>query len=105
MAIIELTIVPLGTGSTSVSEYVAEVHQVLEQAAEPIRFQMTPMSTILEGELDDLLAVIRRMHEQPFTQGVQRVSTSIRIDDRRDKPATMASKLHSVEQKLESLKS
>jgi uncharacterized protein (TIGR00106 family) len=101
MAIVEVTIVPLGTGSPSVSHYVAEVHKVLEQAEEPVKFQLTPMSTIIEGELDQLLAVVRRMHEVPFLKGAARVSTTIKIDDRRDKAATMESKLQSVRDKLE----
>lgn len=100
MAIVEVTIVPLGTGSPSVSHYVAEVHKVLEQAPEEIKFQLTPMSTIIEGDLNDLLAVIRRMHEVPFGKGAERVSTSIRIDDRRDKASSMESKLKSVREKL-----
>lgn len=101
MAIVEVTIVPLGTGSPSVSHYVAEVHKVLEQAEEAVKFQLTPMSTIIEGELDELLAVVRRMHEVPFSKGAVRVNTTIRIDDRRDKAATMESKLQSVRDKLE----
>jgi uncharacterized protein (TIGR00106 family) len=100
MAIVELTIVPLGTGTPSVSHYVAEVHKVLEMASEPVKFQLTPMSTIIEGDLEDLLAIIRRMHEVPFQKGAERVSTSIRIDDRRDKTSTMESKLQSVREKL-----
>jgi uncharacterized protein (TIGR00106 family) len=102
LALIELTIVPIGTATTSLSRYVVAVHQVLEQAPEPIKYQMTSMSTILEGELDDLFAVIRRMHEASFQQGVQRVTTAIKIDDRRDKKATMASKLAAVSDKLQS---
>jgi len=100
MAIVEVTIVPLGTESPSVSHYVAEVHKVLENAPEPLKFQLTPMSTIIEGDLEDLLAVVRRMHEVPFNRGAQRVSTSIRIDDRRDKASSMESKLKSVQEKL-----
>ena len=100
MAIAEVSIVPLGTGSTSVSRYVAGVHQLLAETSENIRYQLTPMGTILEGELDDLLAVIRRMHEVPFGQGAGRVYTTIKIDDRRDKPSTMESKVQSVEEKL-----
>ncbi|MNP09593.1 hypothetical protein D3C76_1017050 [compost metagenome] len=101
MAIVEVTIVPLGTGSPSVSHYVAEVHKVLEQAEEQVKFQLTPMSTIIEGDLDELLSVVRRMHEVPFLKGAVRVNTTIRIDDRRDKAATMESKLQSVRDKLE----
>jgi uncharacterized protein, MTH1187 family len=100
MAIVQVTIVPLGTGSTSVSEYVASVKKELDQAKEPIRYQLTPMSTIIEGELDELLAVVRRLHEVPFREGAMRVSTSITIDDRRDKKGTMEQKLASVEEKL-----
>ncbi|RAV22854.1 MTH1187 family thiamine-binding protein [Paenibacillus contaminans] len=100
MAIVQVTIVPLGTGTTSVSGYVAATQQVLEEAAEAISYQLTPMSTIIEGELDDLLAVVRRMHEVPFDRGAVRVSTSITIDDRRDVKGTMEQKLRSVEQKL-----
>ena len=97
----EITIVPLGTGSPSVSHYVAEIHKVLEAAPEAVRFQLTPMSTILEGDLEDLFAVVRRMHEVPYSKGAQRVSTSIKIDDRRDKPSTMAGKVQSVLDKLD----
>ncbi|THF79473.1 MTH1187 family thiamine-binding protein [Cohnella fermenti] len=100
MAIVQVTIVPLGTGSTSVSEYVAAVKKELDQAAEEIRYQLTPMSTIIEGELDDLLAVVRRLHEVPFRAGALRVSTTVTIDDRRDKKGSMQQKLDSVEEKL-----
>ncbi|QTH45413.1 MTH1187 family thiamine-binding protein [Cohnella sp. LGH] len=102
MAIVQVTIVPLGTGTPSLSEYVAEVHQVLEQSAVSgrIKYQLTPMSTIIEGELDELIAIVRRMHEVPFANGAARVSTTLTIDDRRDKQGTMEQKLLSVEEKL-----
>ncbi|MBO7742652.1 MTH1187 family thiamine-binding protein [Paenibacillus sp. MWE-103] len=100
MAIVQVTVVPLGTETPSLGAYVASVVRVLQEAKEPITYQLTPMSTIIEGELDDLLAVVRRMHEAPFGSGAARVSTSVTIDDRRDKKGTMAQKLHSVEEKL-----
>ncbi|MDI4645736.1 MTH1187 family thiamine-binding protein [Cohnella hashimotonis] len=100
MAIVQVTIVPIGTGSTSVSAYVAEVERILRMAPERIEHQMTPMSTIIEGALEDVLAVVRRMHETPFNHGAQRVSTSITIDDRRDKQGTMAQKMEAVADKL-----
>ncbi|SFM24315.1 uncharacterized protein, MTH1187 family [Paenibacillus sp. 1_12] len=100
MAIVELTIIPIGTTSTSLSAYVANMQEVLAQTKEPISYQMTPMSTIIEGELDDLFKVISRLHELPFQNGAQRVSTSIKIDDRRDQPSSMQQKMKSVETKL-----
>lgn len=99
MAIVQLTIVPLGTGTTSVSDYVAAVHRVLEQEGGRVKYELTAMSTIIEGELDDLFAIVRRMHEVPFENGAMRVSTTLTIDDRRDKVGTMEQKVRSVEAK------
>ena len=99
MAIAEFTIIPIGTATTSLSSYVADLHKELERHAD-VRFQMTPMGTILEGPLDRLFEVIRAVHEVPFLNGAARVSTSIKIDDRRDKPASMEQKMQSVTDKL-----
>lgn len=60
------------------------------------------MSTLIEGELPVLFKVIESIHEVPFEHGIKRVATNIRIDDRRDKKQTMASKLDSVQSKLQS---
>lgn len=99
MALVEATIVPLGTGDTGVSKYVADCHKVLFDEAR-VKYQLTPMGTIFEGELDVVLEVIRKMHEVPFEKGAMRVSTSIKIDDRRDKQGTMEQKMKSVTEKL-----
>ncbi len=96
--IAEVTIVPLGTSSPSLSAYVAEVERVLSKYSH-IKSLLTPMSTILEGDLDEVLGIIREMHEVPFSKGVQRVSTRISIDDRRDKQISMHSKLEAVKSK------
>jgi len=100
MAIVEVTIVPLGTGTPSVSQYVADCHKVLEQATD-LKVQLTPTSTVIEGELDLILETIRKMHETPFERDAQRVMTMIRIDDRRDKEQTMAGKIKAVTDKLQ----
>ncbi|GAB6453823.1 MTH1187 family thiamine-binding protein [Bacillus luti] len=100
MAIVDVSIIPVGTGNPSVSEYVAEVQKVLEKNAERVKYQLTPMNTIIEGDLPVILEVIQQMHEVPYAKGAQRVATTIRIDDRRDKVSTMEKKLNSVRSKL-----
>ncbi len=100
MAIIEVTIIPIGTGSTSVSQYVADCHKVLEYEKN-IKLSLTPMGSVLEGDLDIILAAARKMHEVPFDSGAMRVTTTIRIDDRRDKSASMEQKLKSVQEKMD----
>lgn len=94
----DVTIVPIGTGNTSISSYVAACERLVKEFPD-INFRINPMSTTLEGEIDRVLELIRRMHEAPFTQGAYRVSTSIRIDDRRDHRNTMENKIETVREK------
>ncbi|MDG4657116.1 MTH1187 family thiamine-binding protein [Ectobacillus antri] len=100
MAIVDVSIIPIGTGTPSVSSYVADIHKVLQRHEGRVKYTLTPMNTIIEGELPVLLEVIQDMHEVPFTKGAMRVATNIRIDDRRDKESTMEKKLASVRSKL-----
>lgn len=99
MVIAELTVVPLGTESTSLSSYVAGCHQILKEQ-DKLEYRLTPMGTILEGELDDIFEITKKMHEEPFNNGALRVTTSLKIDDRRDKEAAMDKKINSVQEKL-----
>ncbi|WP_059173857.1 MTH1187 family thiamine-binding protein [Bacillus sp. FJAT-27445] len=99
MAIIDITVIPIGTETPSVSDYVAEIHKVLKKYDGKIKFQLTPMSTLIEGDLKELLDVVREIHEVPFQKGIQRVATNIRIDDRRDRESTMEGKLKAVHDK------
>ncbi len=99
MATMGISIVPVGTGSPSVSTYVANAVKILNQEKD-IKYELTAMLTIVEGDLDRLLDVAKKMHRSAFEAGAQRVVTSIRIDDRRDKPVTIEGKIRSVKNKL-----
>ncbi len=99
MALIEVSVVPLGIGTTSVSQYVARAVEVL-RGEKDIRYELTAMGTIIEGDLEHLLTLVQRMHEAVFDAGVGRVVTTVKIDDRRDKVSTMSSKTESVKRKL-----
>ncbi|MGX6445104.1 MTH1187 family thiamine-binding protein [Neobacillus sp. K501] len=100
MAIIDITVIPVGTGTPSVSDYVAEIHKVLQKYDGMVKYQLTPMSTLIEGDLKLLLEIVQEVHEVPFQKGLQRVCTNIRIDDRRDKDNTMERKLQAVQAKM-----
>ncbi|MGD6803955.1 MTH1187 family thiamine-binding protein [Rossellomorea vietnamensis] len=102
MAIVDVTVIPIGTATPSVSDYVAQLQKILKKHEEQgtISFKLTPMSTLIEGELSDLFRVVQEIHEAPFNEGIQRVATNIRIDDRRDKKRKMEDKLASVESKM-----
>jgi uncharacterized protein (TIGR00106 family) len=103
MAIVDVTVIPIGTETPSVSKYVANVQKVLKQfeAEGKIKYQLTPMNTIIEGELPVLFDVIKKMHETPFEEGIHRVATTIRIDDRRDVKRDMKYKVDKVNSLLQ----
>ncbi len=93
----EITVVPVGSG-TSLSKYVAEC--IREIGKSGLKYKVTPTATIVEGSLDEVLALIKRVHEAPFKHGVKRVFTVIKIDDRRDKALSMSGKIESIKTRL-----
>jgi uncharacterized protein (TIGR00106 family) len=97
MAVMEISIVPIGKGA-SISTYVADCVRVLKK--EKLPFELSAMGTNVEGSLKNLIAVALKMHQVPFNKGAQRVVTTIKIDDRRDKKVTIAGKKKAVQQKL-----
>lgn len=95
----ELTIIPIGTSGTSLSKYVAVAVAALDETG--IKYQLSGMGTLLEAEtLDELFDTIKVAHEAVLKEGMDRVVTSVKIDDRRDRDRTMDDKVRSVEEKL-----
>ncbi|HPI97710.1 MAG TPA: MTH1187 family thiamine-binding protein [Synergistales bacterium] len=94
----EIVVVPFAGGPGGLSRYVASVENTLRSF--DLEVMLTPMGTILEGELDEVLKALRTAHEVPFSMGALRVATSIRIDDRRDRELTMSGKIRAVEEKM-----
>lgn len=95
--IMEFVIVPLG--EISLSRYVAEVVKLLEEKG--VKYTLTPMATIIEvPSVEEGLKLINEAHELMFKLGVSRVSTTIRIDDRRDKERHMEDKVEAVMSKV-----
>ena len=100
MATADLTVLALGRKELSASEYIAEIQRRL-QKQDRVRFQMHAMGTSLEGTTEDILAIVGELHAVPFDQGVQRVYTILKLDERRDRPQqTLRDKVRSVEDRL-----
>ncbi|KPK97888.1 MAG: hypothetical protein AMJ95_06760 [Omnitrophica WOR_2 bacterium SM23_72] len=103
MPIMEISIVPLGTRTASVSPYVAKAIKVL-QNNRGVRYQLTSMGTIIEANsVGQLLDIAGRMHKAVLSSKIKRVVTAIKIDDRRDKKLTAEGKVKSVQKDLKVL--
>lgn len=92
----EFSVVPLGKGD-SVSEYVAECLKIVD--ASGVNYRMNPMGTVLEGEYDAVMGLVKKCHTRVMEM-TTRVITSVRIDDRRGTKVTLDSKIESVERIL-----
>ena len=76
------------------------------EAQDRVRWQLDSMFTTLEGEPEELFALIREMQEAIFAAGAERVGTVVKMDERRDLPhVTMGDKVAAVREKLEAPKS
>ena len=99
MAVVELTLVPIGTQKTSCSLYVAAAYDAVKDN-DKVEIRLNPMGTVLEGDIDELFACVRKMQEAVFASGAERVYSVLKVDDRRDKKASLDQKVNSVMEKL-----
>jgi len=81
----------------ALSKDVAQVIDIIDRSG--IDYQLTSMGTIIEGEPDEVWALIRECHEKMRTLS-RRVSTHITIDDRQDAKGARESKVSDIEQHL-----
>ena len=98
MVIAAVNIIPIGTSSPTVGEFIVEAIKVLEE--EGVEYEVGAMSTVIEGELEQILDVIKKMHDASFRKGIKRVVTTVTLDDRRDKPASSKTKIQAVQSQL-----
>ena len=94
--IVQFSIVPLGK-TPGIGDDVAKVLKIVDNSG--LSYRITPMSTIVEGSWDDVMALIKKCHSIVLKSG-ERVVTSITIDDRKRRKNMMEEKIRSVEKRL-----
>jgi uncharacterized protein (TIGR00106 family) len=86
----DIQCIPIGSG-VSVRKEVKCAHAILQQAG--INATLHPNGTAVEGELDDILEAVRRIHETLHAEGVVRLVSYVKIATRTDKDPSLAGKL------------
>jgi uncharacterized protein (TIGR00106 family) len=94
--LVQFKVVPIGKGE-SLSPYVAECIKIVQ--ASGIKYQLTPMATILEGDWGDVMDTIHKCHTKVRSMS-HRVVTTIEVDDREGRTDAMEHKVRSVQEKL-----
>ncbi len=96
MVMLEFTMFPTTQGESK-SLYVARILDIIDQSG--LRYQLTPMSTIIEGNWNEVMSVVTRCFEA-LQPDCPRINTQIKIDYRAGSESRMKSKIASVEQHL-----
>ena len=92
--IASFSVYPIGEG-TSLSRYVKKGIAVVKESGYP--YEVGAMSTSVEvPDLDALFALVKKVHAAHVAEGAMRIVIDLKVDDRRDKQATMASKKEAV---------
>ena len=95
--LVEFSIVPIGKGE-SLGDEVARVLKLVDESGLPYR--AGPMGTVVEGSWEDVMALVKRCHQEALNTA-PRVITTVKIDDRPSRPANrIEEKLKSVERRL-----
>ena len=93
--LIEFSVLPLG-GDTHLSSEIAEALKIVDDSGLP--YQLTPAGTCIEGDWDEVMAVVRRCHER-MRQVSPHVVTSIRVEDDQGATDKLRRNVASVEEK------
>lgn len=96
MVLLEFSMSPLGKGE-SVSKYVARSLDIIDKSG--VAYRLNPMGTVLEGEWDEVMAVVQRCYNR-MRKDCNRISCSIKIDARKGAKGRLSSKVDSVEKRL-----
>ncbi len=97
----EISIIPITTkGDTSMSKEIALVYNAINQIQD-LKTILTAMGTQIESnKLDNILEAIKISHTTLRNIGIERIISSIRIDERSDNTNTLDGKINSVKLKI-----
>lgn len=92
----QISIVPVGTGE-EIKELIAKVLKIVDKSE--LDYQLTSMGTIIEGDWDEIMALVRKCHEE-IRNFADRIVTNITIDDRKNMTGRLKNKVLEVEYAL-----
>jgi uncharacterized protein (TIGR00106 family) len=94
--LLEFSVVPIGKGA-SLSPVIAQIMKIIADSG--VSYRVNPMGTVLEGEWDTVMGVVKKCHDTVM-KSAERTVTRVLIDDRQGGEPRMEKKIASVEQKL-----
>ena len=95
--IAEISVIPIGEG-IDLASYVARVVKIIDESG--LDYKLNAMGTVVEGDSDRIFDLIKKCHNK-MLETAQRVYTTVKIDERKDKNIKMIEhKVQTVEKEL-----
>jgi len=97
----EISIIPVGTGSTGISKEVAAAFDAIRKTKGITTTTLTAMGTQMEADnIRAILSAIEAAHQAVKSTGAKRIVSAIRIAERLDVSRTLEDDIESVNEKL-----
>ena len=97
----EISIVPVGTNSTSISKEVAAASDAIRRTKDIKTIKLTAMGTQIEARnMRAILNAIEAAHQAVKSTGAKRIVSTIRIAERLDASRTLEDDVGSVNERL-----
>jgi len=95
--IAEISVIPIGEG-IDLASYVARIVKIIDESG--LDYKLNAMGTVVEGDSDRIFDLIKKCHNK-MLETAQRVYTTVKIDERKDKNTKMIEhKVQAVEKEI-----
>jgi uncharacterized protein (TIGR00106 family) len=96
MLLAEFSMWPMDKGE-SVGQYVARLLDIIDKSG--LRYRLGPLGTCVEGEYDQVMAVIKQCHDA-LAKDCKRIACTVKMDYRAGHDNMLETKIESVEKQL-----
>ena len=93
----EIQVIPIGVG-VSLSKYIAACERILTEAG--LETQLHAYGTNVAGDWETVFTALKKCHETLHEMGSPRISSSIKIGTRTDKPESLIGRVETVHAKI-----
>lgn len=91
---IALQVLPRAEGKDSY-KLVDKAIEIIQAAG--VKYKVCPFETVMEGSYDELMEIVKKVHEACYAAGTETMMTYIKIQTSADKDVTIQDKLEKYE--------
>ena len=89
---IAVQVLPKTTNNNDTYQIVDKAIEIIQKSG--IKYRVCPFETVLEGDYDKIMKVIKQMQEACFEAGAKEVITNIKIQNRKNSDVTIEGKMN-----------